>query len=304
MTIILPPELSMLPTYKTKTWAHLYSIERTTDGEALLFTNHDAEIVFDDETYSPIGGPDSESFRSEAGARPSTFSILAPISTGLFDADDLRYGLFRDAVLRIRIVNWRYPFAGALRTHVGTIEDIEYSGEYFKANCSTLAAEMQRNIGRLHTRLCDHKLGHDVGHNFCAANVASKTFTAVVTASAGFTNANKRLRFRSTLTTVDGGGLGDHYYKYGVLTWTTTANGNELNGINSFEVKRSFQSQGELELALPTQFDIAIGDTFSVSAGCDRNKGTCASKWNQVSNYGGEPYMPAPDRYINPGDNG
>jgi len=42
----------------------------------------------------------------------------------------------------------------------------------------------------------------------------------------------------------------------------------------------------------------APGDGFQAWAGCDRQLGTCASKFNNIMNFGGQPFIPAPSTVI------
>jgi hypothetical protein len=44
----------------------------------------------------------------------------------------------------------------------------------------------------------------------------------------------------------------------------------------------------------PLPFDVAPGDTFSVTAGCNKSLGNCAAFGNSV-NFGGNPYIPIPE---------
>ena len=61
----------------------------------------------------------------------------------------------------------------------------------------------------------------------------------------------------------------------------------------------------KIELWQPTPRDIAIADTFSVSAGCDKQFGTCREKFSNGVNFRGFPHMPGNDfsvSYPNRGD--
>ena len=52
-------------------------------------------------------------------------------------------------------------------------------------------------------------------------------------------------------------------------------------------------------------FDIAPGDTFTVTAGCDKSLDTCIARFNNVANFRGFPFIPGNDAvmsYPNTGD--
>ena len=52
------------------------------------------------------------------------------------------------------------------------------------------------------------------------------------------------------------------------------------------------------QLRLSTPIDLSVGDTISVLAGCDRTWQTCYSKFNNIINFGGFPYLPLENPYI------
>ena len=52
-----------------------------------------------------------------------------------------------------------------------------------------------------------------------------------------------------------------------------------------------------LSLQAPLPFGVAVGDTFTVTAGCDKTMATCTAFGNLV-NYGGEPFIPPPELSI------
>lgn len=83
------------------------------------------------------------------------------------------------------------------------------------------------------------------------------------------------------------------YYEQGVLTWLTGANA----GV-SMEVKAwtgAPSDQMTLELAMP--YPIAVGDTFKVTAGCDKTWRACIS-FNNALNFRGEPFVPGQDAVL------
>lgn len=83
------------------------------------------------------------------------------------------------------------------------------------------------------------------------------------------------------------------YFSYGTLTWLTGANAHY-----KMEVRAS--SIGTITLALPMTYPIAIGDTYSVIAGCDKTAATCRTRFNNFVNFRGEPYIPGTDAILRP----
>lgn len=89
-------------------------------------------------------------------------------------------------------------------------------------------------------------------------------------------------------------GSGAGYFDFGIVTWRTGAN----EGL-SMEVKAFVP--GQVTLALPMSYEIQIGDTFDITAGCDKSLTTCRDKFHNVVNFRGEPYLPGTDKVVQVG---
>ncbi|MBL6854436.1 MAG: phage BR0599 family protein, partial [Alphaproteobacteria bacterium] len=77
----------------------------------------------------------------------------------------------------------------------------------------------------------------------------------------------------------------------GKLTFTTGA-----NAARAMEIKRHTANTIELWHAMSNP--IAPGDTFTVTAGCDKQFATCKSKFVNGINFRGFPYMPGNDAVL------
>jgi len=86
----------------------------------------------------------------------------------------------------------------------------------------------------------------------------------------------------------------DDYFSRGRLLFTSGAN----TGVRR-AIKVHAQSQGRLELSFPLLEPVAVGDRFTITAGCDKTQGTngCA-KFNNLPNFKGTPYIPKPEAIL------
>lgn len=94
----------------------------------------------------------------------------------------------------------------------------------------------------------------------------------------------------------------DDWFKFGVVTFDSG-----LNSGLSMDVKQSTSAGGLIELRHPFPFDIAVTDTYRISAGCNHllkmpvdsvgsaYTGDCRAKFSNVVNFQGEPEIPGPD---------
>jgi uncharacterized phage protein (TIGR02218 family) len=92
-----------------------------------------------------------------------------------------------------------------------------------------------------------------------------------------------------------GGGSG--YFDHGLVTWTSGANVGR-----SMEIKAYVP--GQVTLQLPMPHAIAIGDTYSIVAGCDKTLPTCRDRFDNVVNMRAEPYIPGMDQLLQVGRSG
>lgn len=69
-----------------------------------------------------------------------------------------------------------------------------------------------------------------------------------------------------------------------------------INSGNSRSVKlHAAGSPAALALIAPLPAAPALGDTFTLYPGCDKQQSTCAGKFSNVLNFGGQPYVPQPE---------
>lgn len=81
------------------------------------------------------------------------------------------------------------------------------------------------------------------------------------------------------------------YFDFGVITFDSGANA----GL-SMEVKA--YAPGQIILQLPMPYDVAIGDGYTLVAGCDKSMATCRDRFSNLLNFRGEPYLPGIDKMV------
>jgi uncharacterized phage protein (TIGR02218 family) len=82
-------------------------------------------------------------------------------------------------------------------------------------------------------------------------------------------------------------------YQQGTVTFTSGANTGATATIKS-------AGSGWLQLAYPLSVAPAAGDVFSASYGCDRTMATCQSRFNNLSQFRGFPFVPPPQIMTGP----
>jgi len=96
----------------------------------------------------------------------------------------------------------------------------------------------------------------------------------------------------TTSSIIKSGAMGSKasgYWDLGGILFTTGPNANVMRTIKSFD------GSNTLSLVNPLPYAPTVGDQFVVYAGCDKTMSTCTSKFNNVVNFKGFPYIPQPE---------
>ena len=259
----------------------LWEITRE-DATVLRYTNHDVPFVYKDgNTYTPAGGFNTSAQQRTPNIQSHNLEAVGLIDSAAITEDDIRAGLYRNAMVLQRVTDWRYPWVGSFQTMRYWIDDITWDETKWVAQMSGITRFFRQTQGEVLNRTCRH----DLGDSQCGVNLGSFTDTGEV-----LTVVNNR-QFTTDLPT--GGPRDDGWYKYGLLTWTTGANA----GLTS-EVSGSALTDSRIWLRAKTPYDIEAGDDFSVYAGCNKNRSTCVNKFTNIENFGGYPFLPGTDRLI------
>jgi uncharacterized phage protein (TIGR02218 family) len=103
----------------------------------------------------------------------------------------------------------------------------------------------------------------------------------------------------TTAPAYTGGGtaspIGSGYFDGGMINFTSGAEAG-----NTFEIKSYMP--GQFVLLLPMMGPLPnMGDNYTATPGCDKQLHTCATKFNNVPNHRGFPYVPGNDKIIKMG---
>lgn len=246
-----------------------------TDGDVYGYTDWDTPLSVDGVTYQPAPGLVSPTLTSTVSDEVSNQEVVS----AWVDApeQDLLSGKFDNADVEMAYCAPSFTTLGRYVFDRGNIGVVQWTADGFKADIQSHMRALARNLNFVFTASCRHRLFSQFASNTigaCTLNSGSYTFTGTVAAV-----SVSKLKF-----TTSGFGQPAGMCTNGVLTWTT---GN--NAGLKHEVKN--QLVGEIELFLPTFASIQPGDTFSVTAGCDKTFNTCKTKFNNAINFGGFPHI-------------
>lgn len=82
------------------------------------------------------------------------------------------------------------------------------------------------------------------------------------------------------------------YYDLGTVVFQTGANAGLTRTI------KFMQTNGNITVVAPLPVAPAVGDSFFIYPGCDLTQATCTTKFNNLVNFRGEPFIPVPETGI------
>lgn len=249
------------------------------DGEQLGFTDHDRDIAFDSTVFEAAAGFSASEMRDSIGLSVDNLEVTSALSSERLGEADLTAGLYDDARVEIFRVNWSAPEQRVLMRS-GSLGEVRRAGLQFAAEVRGLAHYLQQPKGRLYQFTCDA----DLGDGRCKIVLDDPAYRGEGTILA----ATSARAF--TASGLDA--FTDGWFARGLLTFTSGAADGQ-----AIEVKAHANVAGSvtLELWAPVREPLEVGQTFIVTAGCDKHLTTCAAKFANAVNFHGFPHMPGND---------
>jgi uncharacterized phage protein (TIGR02218 family) len=272
----------------TTTLAWCWRIERG-DGVVLGFTDHDRPLSFGGVSYEPESGFAASEIRSGLDLAVDAQEAEGVLSSDTITETDILDGRWDNAAVEVWRVNWN-AVAERVLMRRGAIGQIRRGKLAFVAEVRSLAHLLHQTVGRTFQYGCDAQLGDAR----CRVDLDDPAFRAAgaVTALAG-----DRGFAASGLA-----GFAAGWFALGRLSWTSGANAGRTAEVAAHSVSGGIRQLALLEAPVRP---IAVGDGFTVVAGCDKRLETCRGRFGNAANFRGFPHIPGQDtviRYPNRGD--
>jgi uncharacterized phage protein (TIGR02218 family) len=262
----------------TTTLAWCWRITRA-DGLTFGFTDHDRTLAFDGTTFEPESGLIASELR--AG---SDLSVDAQDAEGVLSSDritetDILAGRWGNAEVEVWRVNWAETSQRVLMRR-GAIGRIRRGRVAFTAEVRSLAHGLGQTVGRVFQATCDARLG-DARCGVDLEDPALRGAGAIVA------TRGARCFVASGLAAFAPG-----WFALGHLRWTSGANRDGRAEIMAHEIEGA---NAILTLADAPVHGIAVGDGFTIHAGCDKSWSTCRAKFSNGASFRGFPHIPGQD---------
>lgn len=245
------------------------------NGEIFRFTDSNRDVVSLGNTFVYDPGIKVSAIAAATEGRDNNATVTVRRSETFLDLGRVRQGALDGAGFDLWLVDWRDPdFYGRIERFAGTVANVAFKdkGLIVLELSGNIRAGGNTNIGEVYSRTCRAILGDSrctVDLDALGVNITVDNVT-----DGGYTVAASELV-----------GTADEYFKFGRVTWLTG-----LNADLGDEIKTSSTS-GTFALTYRPRNPISVGDTATVFPGCDKAVETCGTKFNNLFNFRGEPYV-------------
>jgi uncharacterized phage protein (TIGR02218 family) len=270
----LPTNLAAHYQLGTTSLAHLLRITRL-DGAVYAFTSADTDVTIAGVTYRAASGLDVSSIAITAGLAVDNLELTTLDDGTTFTRADVLTGKWRNAAFVLSRYNWQAPADGLDTLMAGTVGEVTINRTSVVAELRGLQQYLQQPVGSIISKTCRARLGDAM----CTKALGPFTFTGTLTS----------VQSQQVFTDSARAEAAD-YFTEGLMTFTS--------GVNAgLTVKvKAHAAGGVFTLSLPLLLAVAVGNTYSVVAGCrKRMVEDCAGKFNNVINFQGEPHLPGVD---------
>ena len=252
------------------------------DGVVMGFTDHDADLTIAGTLCHAGTGLTASEATARLGLQVDGSEIAGALADDSLAESDLAAGRYDAARVEVRLVDWSEPSLNVLLAK-GVLGEVRREGAAFTAEFRSLAHRLNEESGRLYTATCSA----DLGDARCTVDLSNPAFHASGTVAA--------LAGASAFHAAGLDGFAEGLFSGGKLTFTGGANAGFAVEVKTHRVALD----GVLiELWQRAPEPIAVGDAFTVTAGCDKRFATCRDRFANVVNFRGFPHIPGNDFVI------
>lgn len=274
----LPPGLAAHLAEPATTLCRCWRLTRR-DGARFGFTDHDADLAFDDTVFAAGSGLEAAEATAELGFAIGGGEVAGALRSAGLTEPDILAGRYDDAAVETWLVNWSAPAERLLLDH-SSVGEIRRADGAFVAELRGPMHRLDEERGLTYRATCSA----DLGDARCRVDLSASDYRATATVG--------RSDGALSLATAGLGAYADGWFTGGRLAWTEGRNTG-----TAVEVKahRRVGAEAELDLWQRAPAPIGAGDAFVVTAGCDKLFTTCRAKFANVPNFRGFPHMPGND---------
>jgi len=236
--------------------------------------------------YLSSSGYDFTGYSASSTLSPAMVDVEGIAGLAGIGVDQIQSGVFDNARCYLFACDWAAPVEDFEPIAASIFGKTHLLDQRYKIEEMALVDALNQSVGKTYTAACPKRLG---GQEFagCKINLAAYTVTGAVASVA----SPYILRLAGRTEAAD-------YFAQGTLQFTSGANA----GLKPLEIK-AYALDGSVELYEPFYYAPAVGDAYSLVAGCRKRLQDCRDKFNNVLNFGGFTHVPTTSQYTQRGLN-
>ncbi|ARE82153.1 phage protein [Roseovarius mucosus] len=249
------------------------------DGVVMGFTDHDRLLAFEGIAFRPDTGLSALALQQTTGLSVDNTEALGALNDAAIREADIEAGRYDGAELRAWLVNWQDVAARRLLFR-GSIGELRRAGGAFEAELRGLTDALNVPLGRVYQKACSAVLGdRDCRFDLDTPGYVSERPAEEV-------EENRVFRFAEM------GGFAEDWFRHGVLR---VLSGAAAGLIGLIKRDRTEGTGRVIELWHPLGAKVMPGNALRIEAGCDKRRGTCQFKFDNLMNFQGFPDIPGDD---------
>ncbi|HKY80362.1 MAG TPA: DUF2163 domain-containing protein [Sphingobium sp.] len=251
------------------TLAFCWRLERR-DGVTIGLTSHDRDLEVGHVRYRAAPGMTPSAVRISIAADGGDTDLEGALVADAISEADLAAGRWDGAALELRLTEWEAAGEMWLLLARGEIGSVARRGGGFTAELVGAMAALKAAVAPSTSPDCRAALGD----RQCRVDLAGRRRIVAVGS------------VDDAVASV--AGLEAGAYGFGTLRWLTGANGGIVQAVVD-------NGSDAVTLADAPRFAVEAGTLALLTEGCDRQLQTCRTRFANVANFRGEPYLPGTD---------
>lgn len=257
------------------TLCHCWIVHRS-DGTALGFTDHDESLQFEGVDFEPQSGFTASEAEHSQGMGVDMLDVAGALDSEQLTDADIEQGLYDGAEVRVFAVNWQDPQDRVELRRV-RIATITRTGDAFRAELVSPAAQLDRPRGRIYARHCDAVLGD----TRCGKDISVDPFAHTGVVSSVHPDG---------ISVTGQSDLPAGWFSGGTATWT------DGSDERTARIADHLVRDGAARLSLGAGDPVPPqGASLALAAGCDKRFATCRDKFANQNRFRGFPHLPGND---------